>query len=558
MPTGHSTSALHAAIDPSFFPDATVLHGLLHHVGHTPMAIGFGTPCQIQNCGDEIYRATLDPLIRLENEAARIEGLLPPILALSAYLFAKPGVAFWAYDSLVLAPLHRKKMTKLQPKKMKIGRKLGAGGFGEVYLATIFNEKTNQEDTIVVKRAQEFGEAETWMNERINRALPGVCAEMLDSFEIKPTKDKKAGTVFGNTGKKELWLAFQYEGGKTVSDYIDDPNFPFNMETALFGEPLEGPRDAERKLLTIRELLREFAKAAAAIHSLGIVHRDLKPQNAIVAADGTLKIIDLGCAADLRCGINYIPQEYVMDPRYSAPELTVMNAATPTPPPPWAASLFAPALWFLNTPDRFDIYSLGIMFLQMVFPRLRPDAAIQQVKKKLGEKHNHDLESWRAEEVKKSRKEYDEGFKMLDADDRAGWKLLKSMLQFRSRDRPSAEEVLDSAFIRGPLVTMADQMKFPIKRLLERATDAADKFGLARLNERVNSRQTLTEASLDELLSEKPVINQPGGARTLAWWENRKRILTVVSMRRSPRKSMTFVDRLSDRLQDAVFKDRKF
>lgn len=30
----------------------------------------------------------------------------------------------------------------------------------------------------------------------------------------------------------------------------------------------------------------------------------------------TFKIIDLGAAADLRVGINYIPKEFLLDPRY--------------------------------------------------------------------------------------------------------------------------------------------------------------------------------------------------------------------------------------------------
>lgn len=34
------------------------------------------------------------------------------------------------------------------------------------------------------------------------------------------------------------------------------------------------------------------------------------------AGSRTFKIIDLGAAADLRVGINYIPKEFLLDPRY--------------------------------------------------------------------------------------------------------------------------------------------------------------------------------------------------------------------------------------------------
>jgi hypothetical protein len=52
-------------------------------------------------------------------------------------------------------------------------------------------------------------------------------------------------------------------------------------------------------------------------------------------------------------GINYVPQEYLLDPRYCAPERFIMSTSTPNAPPLIVAALLSPVLWSLNRPDRY-------------------------------------------------------------------------------------------------------------------------------------------------------------------------------------------------------------
>lgn len=121
----------------------------------------------------------------------------------------------------------------------------------------------------------------------------------------------------------------------------------------------------------------QILKALKASHSTGIVHRDIKPQNVIISeTDSKAKLIDLGAAADLRVGINYVPNEYLLDPRYAPPQQYIMSTSTPRAPPVPVAATLSPILWRLNDPDRFDMYSVGVSLFQMVFAPLRNDNAL--------------------------------------------------------------------------------------------------------------------------------------------------------------------------------------
>jgi hypothetical protein len=63
-----------------------------------------------------------------------------------------------------------------------LGRKLATGGFG-----TVFEGKLKMPDgsilPVIVKKAKEFGQAETWMNERMMRIPGRHCAEFITAFD---------------------------------------------------------------------------------------------------------------------------------------------------------------------------------------------------------------------------------------------------------------------------------------------------------------------------------------------------------------------------------------
>lgn len=147
---------------------------------------------------------------------------------------------------------------------------------------------------------------------------------------------------------------------------------PLGPQRELSDMPL-GP---ERKAVTIKALFNQVVEGLDAMHGMGIVHRDVKGENLVLTDDGRpggarLKFVDFGGAADLRIGLNYAPKEYLMDPRFAAPEQYIMTTQTPNPPPVPVALLLSPILWQLNLPDRFDMFSAGLILLQMCLPSLR-------------------------------------------------------------------------------------------------------------------------------------------------------------------------------------------
>ena len=71
---------------------------------------------------------------------------------------------------------------------------------------------------------------------------------------------------------------------------------------------------------------------------------------------------------------------------------------TPRAPPPPVAAMLSPILWQLNNPDRFDMYSVGVLLLQMAMPALRTDSALINFRRKL-ESCKYDLNEWRRQQV---------------------------------------------------------------------------------------------------------------------------------------------------------------
>ncbi|MFV8752061.1 tetratricopeptide repeat protein [Nannocystaceae bacterium ST9] len=153
---------------------------------------------------------------------------------------------------------------------VKIGRftvlkRLGAGGMGVVYSA--YDDQIDRK--IAIKLLRGVDEDKGTHSDRLKR----------EAQALGKLSHPNVVTVYEVADfRGQVYVAMEFVEGKTLREWVPDAG------------------DA------VAQILDKFTQAGlglAAAHAAGLVHRDFKPDNALVGADGRVRVLDFGLARGL-------------------------------------------------------------------------------------------------------------------------------------------------------------------------------------------------------------------------------------------------------------------
>ncbi|ORE20560.1 Pkinase-domain-containing protein [Rhizopus microsporus] len=133
----------------------------------------------------------------------------------------------------------------------------------------------------------------------------------------------------------------------------------------------------------IRHIFYQIAKAVKHLHSHKIVHRDIKDENVILDQDGTVHLIDFGCATYYKEGRKF--DTFTGTLEYCAPEVLKGKPYAGPPQDIWASGVLLFTLIYRENP----FYNIDeILESELRVPFVLSEGSLDLIKKML----NRDVE----------------------------------------------------------------------------------------------------------------------------------------------------------------------
>jgi eukaryotic-like serine/threonine-protein kinase len=198
--------------------------------------------------------------------------------------------------------------------RYRVASRLGSGGMADVYCAT--DEQLGRKVAVKLLHPRFAEDAE--FVERFRREASSAAGLSHPNIVNVYDRGEFDGTYY---------IAMEYLDGRSMKKLVTE----------------EGALDPVRAIDLVTQILR----AARSAHQRGVIHRDLKPQNAIVDAEGVVKVTDFGIA---RAGASDMTEtgSIMGTAQYLSPEQAQGQAVS-------AAS---------------DLYSIGIILYELLTGRI--------------------------------------------------------------------------------------------------------------------------------------------------------------------------------------------
>ncbi len=201
---------------------------------------------------------------------------------------------------------------------------VGAGGMGEVYRA----RDPRLERTVAVK------------------VLPTELAQS-DTYRQRFQREAQAASALSHPNIAHIYDVGEQDGTHFIAmEYVEGES--------LRALVLRGPLDPDR----VAEVGIQMASALEEAHARGIVHRDIKSANAVISAQGQVKVLDFGLARQVR-------DSAALDSGITREAHTQVGVVLGTVP------YMSPEQALGEPVDaRTDIFSLGVVLYQLATGRL--------------------------------------------------------------------------------------------------------------------------------------------------------------------------------------------